>query len=76
MSAFDRRYFLVALRQQIEDALTLPRLAAAAYRSSVRRCAAWWHVAAERSYELILREIARLTGEESDHVELSIQSNC
>ncbi len=59
----------MALRQQTEDGLTLARLAATAYRSTLQDCAVLWHVAAERCYGLTLREIARLTDEEADLVE-------
>jgi len=69
MSGWDRCCLLAALRQQIEDALTLARLAAAAYRSTLRDCASSWHSAAERYYELILAEIAGLTDEEADLLE-------
>lgn len=69
MSGWDRRCFRAALRQQTEDALTLARLAATAYGSTLRDCAEGWHVSAEWFYGLILEQIADLTDEEADLLE-------
>ena len=66
LSAIDRS--APAVQMQINEALALARLAAAAYRGCMLGAASL-QAAAERAYVLALAEICNLTDEEADLLE-------